>query len=168
MKENRIDLTTGLLLLLVILLAFWAFGCGDRQMFEEVRPGFFLNVSQAGTDQIKDTVLLGLDTYTENFGGCNHNVDIVMKSWAFDCGGLQLAAGCSLGGIVNIGVNHTSECATITVILHELSHECRHLKDDYKHGQPNWTWELNDITAQMFLDGKCKDGTEELYNYVWN
>jgi hypothetical protein len=167
MTERETNWLFIFLALLALILSIWTFGCGVNQMFEEIRPNYFLNTSQDGSDLIKDTIILGIDTYNEHFGQCSHRVDIVMRSVPFDCGGP--AAGCSFGGLIDVGVDPFSECETIRALLHELSHACRYVQDNYILNEPNWTWELNDITYQLFLDGKCVVDENGLYsNYCWN
>ena len=159
-ESLKLGFLLGIILGLIIIILG---GCGPASMFEEISPNYWLNTSQAGTDQIRDTVLLGIQTYNDNYGQCPHRVDIVMRKWGFDCGGVS-AGGCSYGNIVNIGVNHTSTCQTVYVVMHELTHACRNIyteSDDWQ--EPLWL-----LTYQLADEGKCINGEAGLYNnYVW-
>ena len=151
----------------ILIITTLLIGCGITDMFTPIYKNYMINFEQEGTDQIYDLIYKSVQEYERNFGECNRpHILIVMRNWGFNCGG-QLAAGCSYGDLINVGVHPTSECETMKVTLHELYHSCKGIYNHVVDGH-NWTWDLEPIMQDFYRNGHCRIDENGLYeNYVW-
>jgi len=150
---------------LLTILLILCFSCGLEQAYIPVNfmQGKYL-IPKDTDSQIIETIYTAISTYEENYGACPITVRFNFREYPFNLDG-QLAGGASYGGLVEIGIHHTSSCDTCYVIFHELTHSCRgiHNEEDY------WQKPLWELTYQLANKGMCKNGTKELYNpYLWN
>jgi hypothetical protein len=136
--------------------------CGIEQAFKHAGTNYMVQVDI--DPRVEPLIISALEQWDETYGVCPQRVMIVLRSWPFMDYGVWVA-GLSYGGLVDIGINHTSECQTVLVLWHELYHSCK-----YIHTHNNeWQDPMYALMVEWRNTGRCIEGETELYDpYVWD
>jgi hypothetical protein len=113
--------------------------------------------------RIEPLILDVLDQWDTTYGVCPHRVMIVPRSWPFWSYG-DLVAGVSYGGVIDVGIHHTSECQTALLIWHEMYHACKYIQTHDRE----WQDPMYALMVEWRNTGRCIEGETELYDpYIW-